>query len=50
MIQLISINTKRRSPTEARKLMNDLETELNLPCVDPIREGAERLLEAVLLE
>ena len=32
------------------KLMNDLETELNLPCVDPIREGAERLLEAVLLE
>jgi uncharacterized NAD-dependent epimerase/dehydratase family protein len=46
----ISINTKRRSPTEARKLMNDLETELNLPCVDPIREGAERLLEAVLLE
>ena len=45
----ISVNTQKRGSSEAQQLLDNLETELNLPCVDPIRQGAERLISAMSL-
>ena len=45
----ISVNTYKQSSSEAERLLDDLETELNLPCVDPIRQGAEHLVAAMSL-
>ena len=45
----ISVNTYKQSSSEAERLLDELETELNLPCVDPIRQGAEHLVAAMSL-
>ncbi len=45
----ISVNTSSRSASDAERLLNDLEDKLNLPCVDPIRQGVERLVKEMQL-
>ena len=44
----ISINTKDLGPEEARTLLQRTEDEQGLPCVDPARDGVERLLGGIV--
>jgi len=43
----VSVNTAKLSETEAEAYLAELEAKLNLPCVDPYRQGAGRLVEAL---
>ena len=42
-----SINTAALSDDEARAYLEATEARLNLPCVDPFRHGADRLVDAL---
>ena len=44
----VSVNTSGMAVDEADRYLKTLENRLGLPCVDPYRQGAERLAEAVL--
>lgn len=44
----VSINTKDLGPEEARALLRRTEDELGLPCIDPARDGVNRILDAIL--
>ncbi|MBF2051086.1 MAG: DUF1611 domain-containing protein [Leptolyngbya sp. IPPAS B-1204] len=44
----IALNTFHLSPTEAQQAIEQTAEETGLPCTDPIRFGAEPLLEAIL--
>ncbi|WP_249977812.1 N-acetyltransferase DgcN [Vreelandella olivaria] len=44
----VSVNTSGQSIDEAERYLRDLEARLGLPCVDPYRQSADRLAEAVL--
>lgn len=44
----VSINTKDLGPEEARALLRRTEEELRLPCIDPARDGVDRILDAIL--
>lgn len=44
----VSINTSGMPVDEADSYLQELEARLGLPCVDPYRQGAARLAEAVL--
>ncbi|MBB96810.1 MAG: EBNA-1 nuclear protein [Rhodobacteraceae bacterium] len=43
----ISINTQHLSEDEAMSYMADVEKRMGLPTVDPFRQGADRLVEAL---
>ncbi|WP_413442620.1 DUF1611 domain-containing protein [Synechococcus sp. MIT S1220] len=43
----IALNTARLDETNARIAVEAIQEDLNLPCTDPIRWGAETLLDAV---
>lgn len=43
----VSVNTSALSDDEANKLLQDIESELALPCVDAFRHGAARLVDAL---
>ena len=43
----VSINTQHMSDEEAAKLCRETEDRMGLPTVDPIRHGAERLVDAL---
>lgn len=43
----IAMNGRRVSPDEAKRIAHRVENELQLPVVDVIRDGADRLLDAV---
>ncbi|WP_024588121.1 N-acetyltransferase DgcN [Aliihoeflea sp. 2WW] len=43
----ISINTAAMSEADARAYLAEVEARLGLPAVDPFRDGAERLVEAL---
>ncbi|WNZ22874.1 DUF1611 domain-containing protein [Leptolyngbya sp. NK1-12] len=43
----IALNTFHLSPTEAQQAIEQTAEETGLPCTDPIRFGAEPLLEAI---
>lgn len=43
----ISINTAAMSEADARAYLTEVEARLGLPAVDPFRDGAERLVEAL---
>ncbi|WP_110710307.1 N-acetyltransferase DgcN [Salinicola sp. CR57] len=43
----VSVNTAAMPADEADRYLETLESRLGLPCVDPYRQGAERLAEAV---
>ncbi len=43
----VSVNTAKLSDNEAEAYLAGLEAKLNLPCVDPYRQGAGRLVEAL---
>jgi uncharacterized NAD-dependent epimerase/dehydratase family protein len=43
----IAINGRRVSPAEANKLSQEVEDEMQLPVVDVLRQGPERLVTAV---
>jgi uncharacterized NAD-dependent epimerase/dehydratase family protein len=43
----ISINTAAMSEADARAYLTEIEARLGLPAVDPFRDGAERLVEAL---
>ncbi len=43
----VSVNTSALSDGEADKLLQELEAELGLPCVDAFRHGAARLVDAL---
>ena len=47
-VRAVALNTAGLTPDEARKAVAWVEQDLNLPCTDPIRWGAEPLLEALL--
>jgi len=44
----VAINTAALDERAARELTHRVEDELGLPCVDPFRDGAERLATALL--
>ncbi|HEY7195871.1 MAG TPA: DUF1611 domain-containing protein [Gaiellaceae bacterium] len=44
----VALNTRRLSEEEARAAAEEIEVELGLPTDDPVRFGADRLLDAVL--
>ena len=43
----IALNTARLSEGQARDAIRTMETELQLPCADPVRWGGEPLLDAL---
>ncbi len=43
----VSVNTAKLSESEAEAYLAALEAKLGLPCVDPYRQGAGRLVEAL---
>ena len=44
----VSVNTSNMAVDEADRYLEALESRLGLPCVDPYRQGADRLAAAVL--
>ncbi|MCY3879724.1 MAG: DUF1611 domain-containing protein [Rhodobacteraceae bacterium] len=46
----VSVNTSRFSQEEARQCLQDAEARTGLPATDPIRFGAEALVDALLSE
>ncbi len=44
----LAINTSHLPPNEAWDALRAFEHQIGLPCVDPLRFGADRLLEAIL--
>ncbi|MCM2129809.1 N-acetyltransferase DgcN [Larsenimonas rhizosphaerae] len=44
----VSVNTAAFSDEEATAYLEELETRMKMPCVDPFRHGAARLAEALL--
>ncbi len=44
----LSINTSSLSETEAEAFLNSTEEQFQLPCVDPFRQGATRLVDALV--
>ena len=45
----IAVNTSKRSEEDALGLLEALERQTGLPCVDPLRQGAGRLVDALPL-
>lgn len=45
-VKAVALNTARLEPTDAERALRAMENQLQLPCVDPIREGAHQLLNA----
>ncbi len=43
----ISVNTAALSPEEAVECLTAIENRMGLPTVDPFRNGAERLVDAL---
>ncbi|WP_370399958.1 N-acetyltransferase DgcN [Sulfitobacter sp. JB4-11] len=43
----VSVNTQHLSQDEAEAYLAEVEAEMGLPAVDPFRQGAERLAEAI---
>jgi uncharacterized NAD-dependent epimerase/dehydratase family protein len=43
----ISVNTAAMSEDEALACLSEIEARMGLPTVDPFRQGAERLAEAL---
>ncbi len=43
----ISVNTAKMGEEEAREYLSDLELRMGLPAVDPYRQGAARLVDAL---
>ena len=46
-IGAVALNTARLDTQDAARAIGATEDELQLPCADPIRDGADRLLEAL---
>lgn len=46
----ISVNTSGLSQAEADAYLQEVETRMNLPAVDPFRHGAARLVDALLAD
>jgi len=44
----IAVNTSKRSEPEALELLDAIERETGLPCIDPVRQGAARIVDALL--
>ena len=44
----VAVNTSHLNDADAARAVEELETELGLPAADPVRQGAERLLSAVM--
>lgn len=44
----VALNTSECSPTEADEVCAKVEQETGLPCCDPVRNGASKLLDAIL--
>ena len=44
----VAINTRDLDTDEARTLLEESEKEVGLPCIDPARDGVERILDAIL--
>ena len=44
----VAINTKDLEEKEARSLLASSEKELGLPCIDPARDGVDRIVDAIL--
>ena len=47
-VRAVALNTARLGEADARAAIRDTENQLGLPCTDPVRWGAEQLLEAVV--
>ncbi|AIE85220.1 DUF1611 domain-containing protein [Fimbriimonas ginsengisoli] len=44
----VALNTFETTATEADEACRAIEGELGIPCVDPVRHGADRLVDAVM--
>ena len=47
-VRAVALNTARLSEADARVAIRETENQLGLPCTDPVRYGAEQLLDAVV--
>ena len=46
-VRAVALNTAQLSPEEARRAIEQVEDDLNLPCTDPIRRSGDKLLQAI---
>jgi len=44
----VSVNTAALSDDDANALLKDIETKMGLPTVDPFRDSADRLAQALI--
>ena len=49
-VRAVALNTAHLDDDDANRWLTATENELNLPCVDPIRHGAETLLKALRIQ
>ena len=47
-VRAVALNTARLDASAARQAVGEVSEELSLPCTDPVRWGADPLLEAVM--
>lgn len=41
----VSVNTSQLDPAERQKYLDDLTKEIGLPCVDPIKDGTQKIID-----
>lgn len=46
-VRCVALNTYDQSEADARRIIDDTESLLGVPAADPIRDGVERLWEAL---
>ncbi len=46
----VSINTSKLNPAERQNYLDDLSKEIGLPCVDPLKDGTQRIIDQLSSE
>jgi uncharacterized NAD-dependent epimerase/dehydratase family protein len=41
----VSVNTSKLNPTERKKYLDDLSQKIELPCVDPLKNGTQKIID-----
>ena len=41
----VSVNTSQLNPEERKKYLDDLSEKIGLPCVDPLKDGTQKIID-----